>query len=70
MSAQPVTGCALADWQARYIVALRLRADTAGSGPTLSWGTHEYPTYGAAGGKQSVVLLCEALSTRSVGQWE
>ena len=25
-----VTGCALADWQARYLIALRLRRDTAG----------------------------------------
>jgi catechol 2,3-dioxygenase-like lactoylglutathione lyase family enzyme len=29
--AEGVTGCALADWQARYLVALRLRADTAGA---------------------------------------
>lgn len=29
--AERVTGCALADWQARYIVALRRRADTAGA---------------------------------------
>jgi catechol 2,3-dioxygenase-like lactoylglutathione lyase family enzyme len=26
-----VTGCALADWQARYLIALRLRRDTAGN---------------------------------------
>jgi len=26
-----VTGCALADWQARFLIALRLRSDTAGA---------------------------------------
>jgi len=29
-NADDVTGCALADWQARYLIALRLRGDTAG----------------------------------------
>jgi catechol 2,3-dioxygenase-like lactoylglutathione lyase family enzyme len=29
VSAGAVTGCALADWRARYLIALRLRSDTA-----------------------------------------
>jgi catechol 2,3-dioxygenase-like lactoylglutathione lyase family enzyme len=30
--AERVTGCALADWQARFLIALRLRSTTAGGG--------------------------------------